>query len=106
MSAVRPTTGEAYTDGRGAFVPSVERVEPGSRIAGERVVSVDACVIGSGAGGAPVAKELAEGGMRVAVLGGGEGVTADDFGPRPREMTARLYRDAGQIATVGNVPIV
>jgi choline dehydrogenase-like flavoprotein len=25
---------------------------------------------------------------------------------RPREMTARLYRDAGQFATVGNVPIM
>jgi choline dehydrogenase-like flavoprotein len=106
VSGVRPTTGEAYTDGRGAFLPSVERVEPGSRIAGERVVSVDACVIGSGAGGAPAAKELAEGGMRVAMLEEGERVTADDFSARPREMTARLYRDAGQIATVGNVPIV
>src|SRR5919206_2716607 len=88
------------------FVPSVERVEPGSRISGERLVRADACVIGTGAGGAPVAKELAEGGMRVVMLEEGERLTADDFNARPRDMTPRLYRDGGQIATIGNLPIV
>ncbi len=67
---------------------------------------VDVCVIGTGAGGAPVAKELAEGGMRVAMLEEGDLFTTDEFTARPRDMTARLYRDAGQIATAGNVPIV
>src|SRR5437870_5570889 len=104
--SIRPTTGEAYTDGRGAFLPSVERIERGSEIAGERVVEADVCVIGTGAGGAPVAKELAEGGMRVVMLEEGERFTTDDFTARPRDMTARLYRDAGQVATTGNVPIV
>jgi choline dehydrogenase-like flavoprotein len=103
---VRPTTGTAYTDGHGAFRPRAERIERGSRIEGERRVRVDACVIGTGAGGAPVAKELAEGGMRVAMLEEGERVTTDDFTARPRAMTARLYRDAGQTATAGNVPIL
>jgi choline dehydrogenase-like flavoprotein len=103
---VRPTTGAAYTDGRGAFVPRAERIEQGARIAGERRVRVDTCVIGTGAGGAPVAKELAEGGMRVAMLEEGPGFTTDDFTARAREMTARLYRDAGQTTTQGNVPIV
>jgi choline dehydrogenase-like flavoprotein len=103
---VRPTTGEAYTDGRGAFRPTVERVERGAAITGERVVRADACVIGTGAGGAPVAKELAEGGMRVVMLEEGEHVTTDDFNARPRDMVARLYREAGQTTTVGNVPIV
>jgi choline dehydrogenase-like flavoprotein len=102
----RPTTGAAYTDGSGMFVPSVERVERGSRIGGERLVRADVCVIGTGAGGAPVAKELAEGGMRVVMLEEGERRTADEFNARPREMTALLYRDAGQVATIGNVPIV
>jgi choline dehydrogenase-like flavoprotein len=70
------------------------------------VVKADACVIGTGAGGAPVAKELAEGGMSVVMLEEGPDRGADDVTARPREMTARLYRDAGQLATVGNVPIV
>jgi choline dehydrogenase-like flavoprotein len=106
VSATRTTTGSAYTDGRGAFRPSVERIEQGSRIAGERSVRADVCVIGTGAGGAPVAKELAEGGMRVVMLEEGERVTTDQFTARPREMTARFYRDAGQTVTVGNPPIV
>ena len=66
----------------------------------------DACVIGTGAGGAPVAKELAEGGMSVVMLEEGPGFTTDDFDARPRNMTSRIYRDAGQTATVGNVPII
>ena len=95
-----------YTDGSNAIRLEVERVERGSEITGERTVRVDACVIGTGAGGAPVAKELAEGGMSVAMLEEGERFTTDDFNARPRDMMARLYRDAGQIATVGNVPVV
>ena len=88
------------------FRPAADRVERGSRIAGERVVRADACVIGTGAGGAPVAKELAEGGLRVVMLEEGERFTPDDMTARPGEMTTRLYRDAGQTATIGNVPIM
>ena len=106
MSA-RPPTGDAYTDGRGMFVPAEERVEDGAAHRRRaRVVRVDVCVIGTGAGGAPVAKELAEGGMSVAMLEEGARFTTDDFTARPREMTAELYRDAGQITTVGNTPIL
>lgn len=105
-TAVRATTGAAYTDGTGMFRPSVERVEDGGWIVGERIVRADACVIGTGAGGAVVAKELAEGGMRVAMLEEGPRRTTDDFTARPREMTTLLYRDAGQVVTVGNVPII
>ena len=103
---MRPTTGEAYTDGRDMFQPAEVRVERGSRIAGERVVRADVCVVGTGAGGAPVAKELAEGGMRVVMLEEGERFTPDDMTARPGEMTTRLYRDAAQTVTVGNVPIM
>jgi choline dehydrogenase-like flavoprotein len=104
--SLRPTTGEAYRDGTGMFHPTVERIEHGSGIPGERVVRADVCVVGTGAGGAPVAKELAEGGMRVVMLEEGDRFTTDHFTARPREMSTLLYRDAGQIATVGNVPIV
>ena len=103
----RPTRdARAYSDGSDAIRPAAVRVEHGRDISGERTVRVDACVIGTGAGGAPVAKELAEGGMTVAMLEEGERVTTDDFNARPRDMMARLYRDAGQIATLGNVPIL
>jgi NADPH-dependent 2,4-dienoyl-CoA reductase/sulfur reductase-like enzyme len=86
----RPTTGAAYTDGSGMFVPSGERLERGSGITGERLVRADVCVIGTGAGGAPAAKELAEGGMTVVMLEEGERRSADEFTARPRDMTALL----------------
>jgi choline dehydrogenase-like flavoprotein len=103
---VRPTGTGAYTDGTGTFHPAERRVVAGASIAGERRIRVDACVIGSGAGGAVAAKELAQGGMRVAVLEEGEWHDTDDFTARPREMTRLLYRDAGQVATLGTPPIV
>ncbi|MEA2445397.1 MAG: hypothetical protein QOJ12_2689 [Thermoleophilales bacterium] len=103
---IRPTGAAAYTDGASAFVPQSERIERGDKITGERRIRADVCVIGTGAGGAPVAKELAEGGMRVVMLEEGERYTTDDFNARPRDMTTRLYRDAAQVATIGNTPIV
>jgi choline dehydrogenase-like flavoprotein len=81
-------------------------VVDGARIPGERIVRADACVIGSGAGGAVVAKELAEAGMRVVLLEEGEHITADAFTARPRDMLPRLYRDAAQHATLGRPPIL
>jgi choline dehydrogenase-like flavoprotein len=105
--APRPTRGAGlYADGRSAFVPSTVNVEDGAAIQGDRTIRVDACVIGTGAGGAPVAKELAEGGMSVAMLEEGPHFTTDDFNARPRDMLVELYRDAGQTATLGNTPIL
>ena len=37
---------------------------------------------------------------------GGRWEDTDTFTARPREMTPRLYRDAGQVATLGHPPIV
>jgi choline dehydrogenase-like flavoprotein len=104
-TALRDTGRAAYTDGTGTFHPLERRLVEGRSLAGETIITVDACVIGSGAGGAPVAKELAEGGMRVAILEDGDWHEASTFTARPREMTHRLYRDAGQLVTVGVPPI-
>lgn len=78
----------------------------GSTITGRKVVRADACVIGSGAGGAVVAKELAEGGMRVVILEEGAHHATEAMTARPRDMISRLYRDAGQAATIGTPPIL
>jgi choline dehydrogenase-like flavoprotein len=69
-------------------------------------IEADACVIGTGAGGAPVAALLAEAGLRVAVLEEGGLHGPETMTARPREMMPRLYRDGGQIATIGDPPIV
>jgi choline dehydrogenase-like flavoprotein len=72
----------------------------------EQIVKADACVIGTGAGGAPVAALLAEAGWRVAILEEGGVHEPASMTARPRDMMARLYRDGGQIATVGDPPIM
>jgi choline dehydrogenase-like flavoprotein len=82
------------------------RVVPGDELARDLTIDVDACVIGTGAGGAPVAKELAEAGLSVAMLEEGDHHTTDDYDARPRDMSVALYRDGGQIATVGAPPIL
>jgi choline dehydrogenase-like flavoprotein len=70
-----------------------------------RFASADVCVVGAGAGGAVVAAELAEAGARVVVLEQGPEHDPDLFTARPLQMMARLYRDGGQVATLGNPPI-
>jgi choline dehydrogenase-like flavoprotein len=67
--------------------------------------SADAVVIGSGAGGAVVAKELAEGGMRVIIVEEGGSYTGKDFNRKPLDMFRLLYRDAG-LTTVGVNPMI
>src|ERR1019366_2314047 len=61
---------------------------------------------GAGAGGAVVAAELAEGGMNVVVLEEGQWHDPDSFTASMPEMLAHLYRDGGQIATLGKPPIM
>jgi len=75
-------------------------------IAGRRDIHADVVVVGTGAGGAPAAKELAEGGARVVMLEEGGHHPAETLTARPRESLVTLYRDGGQVATVGDPPIV
>lgn len=55
----------------------------------------DVCVIGSGAGGAVVAKELAEAGLSVIILEAGERHEPSTFGTYEPEMLRRLFWDSG-----------
>ena len=55
----------------------------------------DVCVIGSGAGGAVVAKELAEAGLSVIILEAGEHHDPSSFGTYEPEMLRRLFWDSG-----------
>ena len=59
----------------------------------------DVCVIGSGAGGAVVAKELAEAGLSVIVLEAGEHHDSSTFGTYEPEMLRRLFWDNGLRST-------
>lgn len=67
--------------------------------------NVDVCIIGSGAGGAVAAKELAEKGLKVVVLEEGGYYTSDDFAKKPSEITKLLYRNAGSLMAIG-MPVI
>jgi choline dehydrogenase-like flavoprotein len=58
-----------------------------------------ACVIGSGAGGAAAAARLAAAGVDVVLLEAGGATRAADFNQRELDMLPLLYRDAGLRAT-------
>jgi choline dehydrogenase-like flavoprotein len=72
----------------------------GSQIGGDLNLKAEVCVIGSGAGGAVIAKELAEAGRDVIVLEQGGHYTKEDFTQREDEMMPLLYEEMGQRATV------
>ncbi len=72
-----------------------------SDISGDVRREADVVVIGSGAGGAPVAKELAEAGYRVVVIEEGEYFKRQDFDFHASRALTRFYRDAGQSVTLG-----
>ncbi|MBI2374244.1 MAG: GMC family oxidoreductase [Deltaproteobacteria bacterium] len=69
----------------------------------------DAVVVGSGAGGAVVAKELSEAGLDVVVLEEGPHVPGEIYGRwRPTETLRHLGREAGTTAVlgIGDTPII
>lgn len=63
------------------------------------VTHADVCVIGSGAGGAVAAAELASAGLDVVVLEQGHHWTSADFTQRENEMLPRLFEEAGMRQT-------
>jgi choline dehydrogenase-like flavoprotein len=66
----------------------------------------DAVVIGSGAGGAVVAKELAEAGLSVVVIEEGAYFKREDYAEgAPWQRVQKLYRDSGLTAAFGSPPI-
>jgi choline dehydrogenase-like flavoprotein len=66
----------------------------------------DVCVIGSGAGGAVAAAELASAGLDVVVLEQGHHWTSRDFTQREEQMLPRLFEEAGMRQTEDGSVIV
>jgi len=64
-------------------------------------LEVDVCVVGSGAGGAVTAKELAEKGRSVAILEEGAYYGLKDFGRDAFEIVEVAYHNAGTQMTLG-----
>src|SRR4029077_13304002 len=72
---------------------------------GEVAETADACVVGSGAGGAVVACELARAGLRVVVLEEGGYFTQADFSGPPMERVQRFYRHGRATVALGRPAI-
>jgi choline dehydrogenase-like flavoprotein len=75
-------------------------ITTGPQIPADLDLSAEVCVIGSGAGGAVVAKELAEAGRDVVLLEQGGHYTRADFNQREDDMMPLLFEDMGQRMTV------
>ncbi|MFQ5458157.1 MAG: GMC family oxidoreductase [Myxococcota bacterium] len=72
-----------------------------------RSETADVCVIGTGAGGATVAYELASAGKSVVMLEAGGYYKAPDFNQRELDMNALLYVDgAGQTPKDGSITVL
>jgi choline dehydrogenase-like flavoprotein len=65
----------------------------------------DVVIVGSGAGGAAAAAELAEAGLDVVVLEAGGNYNRDSYPREPIEAVTSLYREAGLTVAEGRPPI-
>jgi choline dehydrogenase-like flavoprotein len=80
-------------------VMAAEQLEDGSEL------ECDVVVVGSGAGGAVVGKELAERGHAVVIVEEGEHHRRDAFNGQMLDAKRRFYRDKARIAAMGNAVI-
>lgn len=73
---------------------------------GDTVIGCDVVIVGSGAGGATAAAELAEGGLDVVVLEEGRYHRTEDFTANASAMIRTLYRDGGATVAIGRPPVL
>lgn len=82
-----------------------QRVHHGDQIDGDVAVECDVVVVGTGAGGAVVGRELAEAGLAVVFVEEGHYFDRSDFTGRPFARQQALYRRGGSTFSIGNVAI-
>ncbi len=89
----------------GEAKPAYMRDRVHAELDGDLAVECDVVVIGTGAGGAVVGRELAEAGLAVVFVEEGRYFDRKDFTGRTFEMQRKLYRRGAATFSVGNVPI-
>jgi choline dehydrogenase-like flavoprotein len=83
----------------------MRQVTRAADLAPGETLECDVVVVGTGAGGAVVAKELAERGVAVLLVEEGQYHTRKDFSKRSIPATQMLYRDGGITGVIGNCVI-
>lgn len=106
----------AYLDALGGSAPAPPAREPPARwtrqiitpeaLEAETTLPCDVVVIGTGAGGAPLAAALAERGHAVALVEAGRYHGRSDFSGPPEERLAHFWRSGGAQIALGDPPIV
>ena len=82
------------------------QVVDGGTLERDETVEAEVVVVGTGAGGAVVARELAAKGHAVVMLEEGQYYTRKDFTDNRTEQVEKMYRSKGLIFTMGNTPIL
>lgn len=85
--------------------PWMANVVDGGELAANDDLECDVVIVGSGAGGAALAYDLATRGHAVVVLETGRYYRRRDFDGRPIAATAKMYLDGGLTLALGNVGI-
>ena len=83
----------------------LQQVTPPEELARDSELEADVVIVGTGAGGGPVAAMLAEAGLGVAIVEEGRYGLRQDFEGPPLDRMHRFWRDGGLQFTLGNVPI-
>jgi choline dehydrogenase-like flavoprotein len=86
-------------------VPGLSRITQGIDVAGDVHETCDVVVVGSGAGGATMAAELADAELDVIVVEEGGHHTTESFSTQTGKALRTLYRDGGAQTSVGRPPI-
>jgi choline dehydrogenase-like flavoprotein len=82
-----------------------DRVHHCDHLGGDLALECDVVVVGTGAGGAVVGRELAEAGLAVVFIEEGQYHDRTEFTGRAISMQQKLYRRGGSTFSVGNVAI-
>ena len=84
----------------------VQKIQAGEEIHENIELEAEIIVVGTGAGGAVVASELAEKGNAVLLIEEGDLQRRSAFTGRPLEMQRLMYRAKGFTATIGNTSMI
>ncbi|HLL21209.1 MAG TPA: hypothetical protein VK427_03710, partial [Kofleriaceae bacterium] len=85
--------------------PAYMRERVHANLGGDLAVEADVVVVGTGAGGAVVGRELAEAGLAVVFVEEGHYYDRADFSTRSFANQQKLYRRGGSTFSIGNVAI-